>query len=120
LGLADHEWTATFQSRFGGGKWLQPATDATVRALGAEGLERIDVACPGFSRLPGDAGGDRDPERRLLPRGRRQGPVLPPLPQRRSGARARGRRDRGAGIRGMGLSAAAPLRDFALALPMGT
>lgn len=49
LGLADGEWQLTFQSRFGGGKWLSPATDATVRALPAEGIRRIDVVCPGFS-----------------------------------------------------------------------
>lgn len=49
LGLADDAWQATFQSRFGGGKWLSPATDATVRALPGQGVRRIDVACPGFS-----------------------------------------------------------------------
>ena len=49
LGLADGDWLLTFQSRFGGGKWLQPATDETVRALPAQGVKRIDVACPGFS-----------------------------------------------------------------------
>jgi ferrochelatase len=48
LGLAPGEWLATFQSRFGREQWLQPATDATVRALGASGLRRIDVLCPGF------------------------------------------------------------------------
>jgi len=49
LGLPDTAWQATFQSRFGGGTWLTPATDATVRALPAEGVRRIDVACPGFA-----------------------------------------------------------------------
>jgi len=49
LGLGEQEWQLTFQSRFGGGKWLTPATDATVRALPAEGVRRIDVACPGFA-----------------------------------------------------------------------
>ncbi len=49
LGLADDAWQASFQSRFGGGRWLQPATDATVRALAGEGVKRIDVVCPGFS-----------------------------------------------------------------------
>lgn len=49
LGLGGGEWQLTFQSRFGGGKWLSPATDATVRALPAEGIRRIDVVCPGFS-----------------------------------------------------------------------
>jgi len=49
LGLSPADWTLTFQSRFGGGKWLSPATDATVRALPAEGVKRVDVVCPGFS-----------------------------------------------------------------------
>jgi ferrochelatase len=49
LGLAPGEWLATFQSRFGREQWLQPATDATVRALGASGVRRIDVLCPGFA-----------------------------------------------------------------------
>ncbi len=49
LGLGPGEWLATFQSRFGREQWLQPATDATVRALGASGLGRIDVLCPGFA-----------------------------------------------------------------------
>ena len=49
LGLPDDAWLSTFQSRFGGGKWLLPATDATVRGLPAQGVKRIDVACPGFA-----------------------------------------------------------------------
>ncbi|QDW66824.1 ferrochelatase [Luteimonas granuli] len=49
LGLSGDAWMTTFQSRFGGGKWLSPATDATVGALPAEGVRRIDVVCPGFS-----------------------------------------------------------------------
>ncbi len=49
LGLPGDAWLTTFQSRFGGGKWLSPATDATVGALPREGVRRIDVVCPGFS-----------------------------------------------------------------------
>ena len=49
LQLSADEWQLTFQSRFGGGKWLSPATDATVRALPAQGVQRVDVVCPGFS-----------------------------------------------------------------------
>ncbi|MHB1589566.1 MAG: ferrochelatase, partial [Metallibacterium scheffleri] len=30
-------------------RWLQPATDATLRALPAQGVKRIDVLCPGFA-----------------------------------------------------------------------
>ena len=38
----------TFQSRFGPEKWLQPYTDETIDALGAEG-KKIAVLTPGFS-----------------------------------------------------------------------
>ena len=49
LELPADAWQATFQSRFGGGKWLTPATDTTVSALPAGGIRRIDVVCPGFA-----------------------------------------------------------------------
>jgi ferrochelatase len=48
LGLGHGEWLVTFQSRFGREQWLQPATDATLRALAGAGIGRVDVACPGF------------------------------------------------------------------------
>jgi ferrochelatase len=48
LGLGHGEWLVTFQSRFGREQWLQPATDATLRALAGAGVGRVDVACPGF------------------------------------------------------------------------
>ena len=38
-----------FQSRFGAGKWLRPATDDTLRLLARQGVERLAVAAPGFS-----------------------------------------------------------------------
>lgn len=38
-----------FQSRFGRAKWLQPATDTTLAAYPALGVERIAIAAPGFS-----------------------------------------------------------------------
>jgi len=38
-----------FQSRFGREPWLEPATDALLRAWGGEGLEGLDVVCPGFA-----------------------------------------------------------------------
>lgn len=49
LGLADSEWQLSFQSRVGREPWLQPYTDATVRALGAAGVRELDVVCPGFA-----------------------------------------------------------------------
>jgi protoporphyrin/coproporphyrin ferrochelatase len=48
LGLARHEYRVTFQSRFGKAKWLQPYTEATLKQLARDGVERIDVVCPGF------------------------------------------------------------------------
>ncbi len=49
LGLRDEDWTLTYQSRFGKERWLEPATDTTLRALAARGVRRIDVVCPGFA-----------------------------------------------------------------------
>ncbi|GGA12656.1 ferrochelatase [Dyella caseinilytica] len=49
LGLHDTELVVSFQSRVGREPWLQPYTDATVQRLAAEGVKRLDVACPGFS-----------------------------------------------------------------------
>ena len=43
------DYVLTFQSRFGREPWLQPATDATLRALAADGITRVDVVCPGFA-----------------------------------------------------------------------
>ncbi|MEW6514922.1 MAG: ferrochelatase [Pseudomonadota bacterium] len=48
LGLAPDKWMATFQSRFGAAKWLQPYTQPTLEELARGGLKRIDVLCPGF------------------------------------------------------------------------
>jgi len=48
LGLEAKQYAVTFQSRFGRGQWLQPATADTLIALGKEGRGRVDVACPGF------------------------------------------------------------------------
>lgn len=38
-----------FQSRFGRAKWLEPATDAVLRAYPGQGVSRIAIAAPGFS-----------------------------------------------------------------------
>jgi ferrochelatase len=48
LELKPSEWKITFQSRFGYAEWLQPYTEATLRALAREGVQRVDVVCPGF------------------------------------------------------------------------
>ena len=39
----------TFQSRFGRGKWLEPATIETMRDLGRRGVKNVAVLTPGFS-----------------------------------------------------------------------
>jgi ferrochelatase len=49
LDLGAHEWTISFQSRFGSEKWLGPATDATLAELPGRGVRDLDVICPGFS-----------------------------------------------------------------------
>ncbi|MEJ2604995.1 MAG: ferrochelatase [Gammaproteobacteria bacterium] len=49
LGLGPDEWLLSFQSRVGREEWLRPYTDETLQAWGEEGLESVDVVCPGFS-----------------------------------------------------------------------
>jgi ferrochelatase len=49
LGWNDARCLVTFQSRFGAQEWIQPYTDRTLAALGAEGMGRVDVVCPGFA-----------------------------------------------------------------------
>ena len=48
LGLTEDEALLTFQSKFGPGEWLTPATIATMRELGPP-TRRADVFCPGFA-----------------------------------------------------------------------
>ncbi len=48
LGLAEGEWQATFQSRFGRTAWIEPYTASTLSDYGRRGLRRVDVVCPGF------------------------------------------------------------------------
>ena len=43
------ELIVSFQSRFGRAKWLEPATDLTLAALPAKGVQRLAVVAPGFS-----------------------------------------------------------------------
>jgi ferrochelatase len=49
LGLPPERFQLTFQSRFGPSEYLQPYTDATVKALAARGVKRLAVVTPGFS-----------------------------------------------------------------------
>ncbi|WP_018984201.1 ferrochelatase [Salinimonas chungwhensis] len=49
LGLEDNEYMTTFQSRFGREEWLQPYTDETMKSLPKQGVNSLQVVCPGFS-----------------------------------------------------------------------
>lgn len=49
LGLSPEQYVVTFQSRFGKAKWLQPYTEPTLVALAKQGVQRVDVICPGFT-----------------------------------------------------------------------
>jgi ferrochelatase len=48
LRLKADDWIATFQSRFGRARWLEPYTLPTLLALARSGVKKIDVLCPGF------------------------------------------------------------------------
>jgi ferrochelatase len=49
LGLTADQYQLSFQSRLGRAQWLQPYTEPTLHALGAAGVKRVDVVCPGFT-----------------------------------------------------------------------
>lgn len=49
LGLSPGQWALGFQSRFGREEWLQPYTLEKLEALVRDGLDSIDVVCPGFA-----------------------------------------------------------------------
>ncbi|MDR1450295.1 MAG: ferrochelatase [Propionibacteriaceae bacterium] len=49
LGLGPEHCLMTYQSKFGHGEWLTPATIETVGKLGELGVARLDVCCPGFA-----------------------------------------------------------------------
>ena len=49
LGLESEQYISTFQSRFGKAEWLQPYTEATLKALPGQGTESVEVFCPGFA-----------------------------------------------------------------------
>jgi ferrochelatase len=49
LGIGPEDYLVTFQSRFGKAEWLQPYTAPTVQELARQGVERIDLICPGFT-----------------------------------------------------------------------
>ena len=48
LNLDEKRYSISFQSRFRPAEWLQPYTSATLEQLGQQGLQRVDILCPGF------------------------------------------------------------------------
>lgn len=48
LQLSGEQWKISFQSRFGKAQWLQPYTNETLQKLAKQGVDRVDVICPGF------------------------------------------------------------------------
>jgi len=49
MGFDETKLIMTFQSRFGRGKWLEPCTINTVKALAKKGVKNLVVVTPGFS-----------------------------------------------------------------------
>jgi ferrochelatase len=49
LDLDGESWLVAFQSRVGRAEWLRPYADETIAELGVQGVERLDVVCPGFA-----------------------------------------------------------------------
>jgi ferrochelatase len=49
LQLAPSEWSVSFQSRLGPAKWLTPYTDKVLEAMPHQGIQDLQVVCPGFS-----------------------------------------------------------------------
>jgi protoporphyrin/coproporphyrin ferrochelatase len=49
LGLAAGTWSLSFQSRFGGARWLQPYTSEVLAELPKRGTDSVSVICPGFA-----------------------------------------------------------------------
>jgi ferrochelatase len=49
LGLAEADWTLSFQSRVGTAEWLRPYTEEVLATLAKRGVRRLDAICPGFA-----------------------------------------------------------------------
>jgi len=49
LGLAENDWSLSFQSQVGREEWLRPYTDERLLELARTGPKRITVVCPGFA-----------------------------------------------------------------------
>ena len=49
LGLGSDKLLVSFQSRVGKEQWLRPYTDELIKSLPAQGVQSLDVLCPGFA-----------------------------------------------------------------------
>lgn len=49
LQLEDGSWSVAFQSRVGREEWLKPYTEDVLAEFATNGMQRVDVVCPGFS-----------------------------------------------------------------------
>jgi ferrochelatase len=49
LGLTESEWSLSFQSKVGPGRWLRPYTEHLIAGMPGRGITRLTVACPGFA-----------------------------------------------------------------------
>ncbi len=49
LGLDKTAYMTSFQSRFGREEWLKPYTDETLKAFPSQGVNSVQVFCPGFA-----------------------------------------------------------------------
>lgn len=48
MGLAEGQWSVSFQSRLGRAKWIEPYTEARLDELGKAGVKKLLVMCPAF------------------------------------------------------------------------
>lgn len=49
LGLKEHEYAVSFQSRFGKQEWVKPYTDALLAEWATQGVKSVQVLSPAFS-----------------------------------------------------------------------
>jgi protoporphyrin/coproporphyrin ferrochelatase len=49
LELSKGQWTMSYQSLFGKAEWLKPYTNVTLNNMPQQGIDNIDIICPGFS-----------------------------------------------------------------------
>ncbi len=48
LGLSEQHYIVAFQSQFGKAKWIGPSTQKLLHSLPRDGVQKLDIFCPGF------------------------------------------------------------------------